>query len=191
MSFDHDAELGGLVHPSDNEGMPLSYSIVLARTYLAIADVMQFERGVTLNRINVPKGFRGRGHGSQLLRQVCEAADKHDQPIYLSVSPSDGLDHWQLCLWYMRHGFTPVYDTPGMFKRPKPSVARLPYRLEANVDCLTMAELLHYADWAKEGRGAVVERALRLLFTNDQRWLAHKVGRMADVSDMKNQGETK
>jgi len=189
MSFDHDAELGGLVHPSDNDGMPLSYSIVLAGTYLAIADIMQFERGVTLNRINVPKGFRGRRHGSQLLRQICDAADKYDQPIYLAVSPSDGLDHHQLCLWYMRYGFTPVYDTPGMFKRPKSSVARLPYKLDTSVDCATMAELLHYADWSKETRGAVVEKALRFLFTNDQRWLNNKVGRMVDVSDMKNQGE--
>ena len=61
-----------------------------------------------LNRINVPKEFRGQGYASRLLREVCEAADREGAYIELSILPSGGLGFSQLNRWYKRYGFVDI-----------------------------------------------------------------------------------
>ena len=61
--------------------------------------------GLMMTRINVPRQHRGQGHGSALLKRVCEEADKDQVTLFLEVLPSGPLDYDQLVAWYERHGF--------------------------------------------------------------------------------------
>jgi len=51
----------------------------------------------------------GQGHGSMILRKVCELADRHGVFIHLKVAPLGATPHplsaQQLQNWYHRHGF--------------------------------------------------------------------------------------
>ena len=51
------------------------------------------------------------GHGTQMLKALCDAADHHQVPISLAPVPSPNgtseiLDEEQLVAWYGRHGFS-------------------------------------------------------------------------------------
>lgn len=77
----------------------------------AIADVSEifsedkYERCCTLNRINVPPEFRGKGHGSRLLQRVLDDADEEDVIVMLGINPYGEMTYDQLRDWYERHGF--------------------------------------------------------------------------------------
>ena len=59
----------------------------------------------TIDRINVPDIVRGKGHGSTLLKSICEDADRRGIILKLHIIAGDGLTHAQLESWYRRHGF--------------------------------------------------------------------------------------
>lgn len=61
--------------------------------------------GYVVNRINVPVSHRGRGHGRELLREICRDADSEGATLYLCINPTGPLDHDQLDAWYRRYGF--------------------------------------------------------------------------------------
>lgn len=85
------------------------------KTHRAIADLMPFEEGMMLTRINVPRGSRGQGVGSRLLQQVLDDARQEGIPLYLMINPSDGLSYVQLERWYTRRGF--VQRSDGIFQK--------------------------------------------------------------------------
>lgn len=61
--------------------------------------------GVVLTRINVPSRYRGKGHGSDILKRVLADADATNTRIFLEPAASGGLDQDSLIEWYQRHGF--------------------------------------------------------------------------------------
>jgi len=62
--------------------------------------------GVTwISRINVAESQRGKGVGSQLLRQICDAADDEGVTLGLEISSSGPLSNEKLEHWYSAHGF--------------------------------------------------------------------------------------
>lgn len=71
----------------------------------------------TITRINVPTPFRGRGHGSQLLQQICDAADEAQVILSLEIMPSGPLDYEALQDWYWRYGFYELQSIPGIYCR--------------------------------------------------------------------------
>ncbi len=70
-----------------------------------------------INRVNVPAQHRGKGHGSALLRQVCDDADHEQVPLTLSINSYGEMTHEQLRDWYERYGFVEMGDEPGLFVR--------------------------------------------------------------------------
>lgn len=79
---------------------------------MAIADLMITRTECVLNRINVPKPYRGRGFASTLLRTILADADREGVRLTLGVDSSGGLSVQQLVAWYKRHGFVMV-GPPG------------------------------------------------------------------------------
>lgn len=79
----------------------------------AIADLTYIElvEGWMVTRVNVPRQYRGQGHGSRLLRRVTDDADEHGATLVLMPIPSGPLDRKALVAWYRRHGFE--WGKPG------------------------------------------------------------------------------
>jgi predicted GNAT family acetyltransferase len=72
----------------------------------SIADLCDYYgQGLLLTRINVPKASRGQGHARNLLTRILKDADTERVTLFLEISPSDGLDFFELEAWYMRNGF--------------------------------------------------------------------------------------
>lgn len=88
---------------------------------IAIADLTGLGEMVpgtmTITRINVPAPHRGRGHGSRLLGEIGEAADKENIALSLEILPSGPLDYDALREWYHRFGFRPSPKYPGIYVR--------------------------------------------------------------------------
>lgn len=93
--------------------MKTCFIIKLDRMRIAIADVSPADFGCDLaaekiydiNRINVPAAFRGQGHGTVLLKQIIEEAEKDGVTLRLHVFASGALTTGQLNRWYKRYGF--------------------------------------------------------------------------------------
>lgn len=85
--------------------MPNCRIVKIYNTKIAIVDLIDYEDGKMITRINVPIAFRGKGIGSALLEEVLDDSRQFKVPLYLGISPSDGLDFNQLKAWYIRHGF--------------------------------------------------------------------------------------
>lgn len=82
------------------------YVIKLSPHNIAIADLTDYYgKGLLLTRINVPKEFRNRKFGTELLNIILNDADKFKVTLFLEISPSDGLDYNQLETWYLKNGF--------------------------------------------------------------------------------------
>lgn len=60
---------------------------------------------MTITRINVPLGHRGKGLGSKILKAILDDADASGVSLSLEVLPSGGLNYDELVSWYERHGF--------------------------------------------------------------------------------------
>ncbi|MCY0962736.1 GNAT family N-acetyltransferase [Streptomyces sp. H27-H5] len=59
-----------------------------------------------VTEVAVREEARGRGLGSEILRQVCRDADAEGTVLLLSVDPGPGgLSYEVLAEWYSRHGF--------------------------------------------------------------------------------------
>lgn len=87
----------------------------------AIADVAWFYEPFSawcITRINVPEAARGQGHGTALLRAICEDADTKHVELILSPESSGGLTQQELVSWYRRHGFN--WTEPGYMMERKP-----------------------------------------------------------------------
>lgn len=91
------------------------YTIQLSPVRIAIADLMEIDGVWWINRINVPNGYRGRGHGTALLMQILEQADYEEVTLRLNINPYGDLNYHQLQSWYERYGF--VQDEEGCFTR--------------------------------------------------------------------------
>ena len=71
-----------------------------------------------INRINVPREFRGRGIASTLLKRILADADREGATVGLGISPSDGLSYKELKAWYERYGFRPMAEKPLFVRQP-------------------------------------------------------------------------
>lgn len=107
--------------------MKSAYTIPLEHT-LAIVDLSDIEQlwpelaGQYIHRINVPQQFRGQGLGTQLLTEVCLAADAENTCLWLDINPYGQLSFEQLEEWYRRYGFELTQhgvDRPYMMRLPK------------------------------------------------------------------------
>jgi predicted GNAT family N-acyltransferase len=86
--------------------MKTCFTIKLSPFNMAILDIIEMPfLGHVITRINVPAGFRGKGHGRELLRQCIEAADAEHLPLYLNINPYGELTYKELKEWYSRYGF--------------------------------------------------------------------------------------
>lgn len=63
-------------------------------------------------------GSRGKGYGSQLLKKVCEEADKCQRALVLIITPGNGLSFNELLGWYQRNGFEP-FKGDGLIRYPR------------------------------------------------------------------------
>ena len=84
---------------------------------LAILDVTAESDGKSafINRVNVPRNFRGQGIATELLKECIAAAAAEGVTLKLWPSPSDGLNFEQLVAWYGQHGF--VRNSEGIWER--------------------------------------------------------------------------
>lgn len=104
-----------LDHPLEN-----CYISQLSLSSIAIADLCDYgglvggAEGLILTRINVPREYRGKGEGTDLLKRILADADRDKVTLYLEISPSDGLNWEQLEAWYLRHGFKKWH---GIYRR--------------------------------------------------------------------------
>jgi predicted GNAT family N-acyltransferase len=95
--------------------MKSCYVIQVSPVRIAIADLCDYYgEGWIITRINVPMQFRGKGFGSELLKQICSDADKEKQTLFLEIQSSDGLSYRELEEWYLRYGFR---NCKGIYKR--------------------------------------------------------------------------
>lgn len=87
----------------------------LSDTALAVLDLCDYYgTGLIITRISVPSACRGHGYASALLDECCSDADLDRIDLYLEISPSDGLDYYELEAWYGRRGFV---NLGGMYRR--------------------------------------------------------------------------
>lgn len=95
-----------------------SISVKLSPIALAVLDVSTLADGSwMINRINVPAAYRGQGHGSAMLSQICEKADSYGVDLVLAVNPYGELDRRALTAWYLRYGFRPTATGSGWLIR--------------------------------------------------------------------------
>lgn len=95
--------------------MSSSFYRKLSDIHLAVADLCDYyNQGLIITRINVPRACRGEGHGSALLKEITDEADRTGTTLWLEIMPSDGLTYEQLRDWYIRNGFK---DLGGIFRR--------------------------------------------------------------------------
>jgi ribosomal protein S18 acetylase RimI-like enzyme len=82
------------------------YNLNIDGRIRAVADLCSHGNGKMLQRIHVPVGYRGLGHGSALLKTILADADREGISLYLCIIPKDGgLNELQLRRWYERYGF--------------------------------------------------------------------------------------
>ena len=88
---------------TDREG------VVIVRNSGAIASMRRARVGesVYLMLIRTDRNQQGRGHASELLAEICNAADRNGVCLFLEVEKGDdgNLSESQLMDWYWRFGF--------------------------------------------------------------------------------------
>jgi GNAT superfamily N-acetyltransferase len=65
------------------------------------------ERSITLDKLIVPVGSRGRGLGSAVMRDLVGYADRHGKQVRLTPSGAFGGVPRRLACFYARFGFVP------------------------------------------------------------------------------------
>lgn len=81
---------------------------------LAVLDFSDYYKdGLIITRINVPAKYRGQGHGSNMLRELCAKADAEGITLWLEINPYGDMTYEQLEAWYRRYGFKGT----GIYKR--------------------------------------------------------------------------
>lgn len=104
--------------------MKTIYVVRITNYQIAIADLAPNDHPKgpwRISRINVPAQWRGRGFGTELLKQILADADAEEVPLMLEPVATGGLTAHQLEKWYERHGF--VKHPLGMFRQPKRSAS--------------------------------------------------------------------
>lgn len=91
--------------------MRSQYTITVAHDARpAIADLLPYESGWLITRINVPKSARHLGYGTTLLNRILADADDQGVELWVHPTASGGLSQRQLVSWYIRHGFNKRAD---------------------------------------------------------------------------------
>lgn len=86
--------------------MKSTYFIRVSDIRIAILDNCDYYNlGRIITRINVPQEYRRQGVGSNLLKMVCEDADKEKIRLFLEIFPSGEATYEVLEHWYLKYGF--------------------------------------------------------------------------------------
>ena len=100
---------------------PVPRSVWMGDGYL---EAYVFNRRLHLSAVFVLHEKRAGGLGTEYLRAVLAAADKHGSEVECSVeafgdnSDKSRLTNRQLTAWYKRHGFVPVPNRKNFMVRP-------------------------------------------------------------------------
>jgi GNAT superfamily N-acetyltransferase len=87
----------------------------------AIVDLTPNESGTafTINRVNVPRHLRRKGHARRLLAKVLEDADREGIVLALWILPSGDMTFDQLHSWYEKLGFVDGTYKGMMWRKPQ------------------------------------------------------------------------
>ena len=101
------------------EPMPNFYIDMESRATVDLTNPGEMVPGsMTITRIIVgDEDKRGMGFGSQLLKQVCQDADRTETILSLEINPYGALTYEELRDWYTRYGFFEATDWPGVYLR--------------------------------------------------------------------------
>lgn len=92
---------------------------------IAIADLSRFRKGYLMTRINVPRAFRGRGIGTELMQMILADADRTCSVIYIHPLAQDPAWQERLVAWYEKFGFRAVPHRDGeLIRSPDPDSMR-------------------------------------------------------------------
>lgn len=80
--------------------------------YVCMMDAQDESPTVYVADITVYAQHRGRGHGSEILDQICRMADEEGVKLMLNVSSSGPMTDEDLEGWYGRRGFAFAEETP-------------------------------------------------------------------------------
>ncbi|MEV5883094.1 GNAT family N-acetyltransferase [Streptomyces sp. NPDC052020] len=76
------------------------------------------DKTAILTEVAVWPEFRGRGWGSEILKEVCADADTDDVTLMLSFDPGpNGLSAEAMLSWYERYGFIRALNDPDVMIR--------------------------------------------------------------------------
>jgi GNAT superfamily N-acetyltransferase len=77
-------------------------------------------RGWYVQDIFVPHDLRGHGHGTALLRDICDEADYMNIPVGLHAIPETNSHfNWDMLkAWYGRYGFKPRTEDTMLIREP-------------------------------------------------------------------------
>jgi N-acetylglutamate synthase-like GNAT family acetyltransferase len=94
-------------------------SCVVSYSYAVPSNMRGKLREIT--GLQVKRSDRGQGHGTALLKQVAEEADKAALALLVVVEPYDSeKSQWDLGNWYRKHGFVDIQVSPRvMVRAPK------------------------------------------------------------------------
>lgn len=85
----------------------------------AIVDVSEIgDLLYEVNRINVPRRWRGRGIARKLVTKVLEDADREKITLVLDINPYGDMDYKALKAWYERLGFSQEKDQ-RFYRKPQ------------------------------------------------------------------------
>ena len=73
-------------------------------------------RGLLVTRVSVPRSWRGRGIGTDMMKNLCDHADRIRIPLYLFCMSSGEMNERDLADWYRRMGF--FGDETTLMSRP-------------------------------------------------------------------------
>ena len=72
-----------------------------------------------ITKLWVQPGQRRHGHGTELMRALCEAADDDRTVLLVHAKPyRTKMDQMDLRAWYERFGFRELPDSPYIMARP-------------------------------------------------------------------------
>ena len=100
---------------------PSYHKLLTQPSALAVCDVVHDMDDNTwvITRINIPAAHRGKGIGSELLRNTCKDADRLGCILKLGLNPYGPLDREQLEAWYKRYGFEWDDEHAYMVREPR------------------------------------------------------------------------
>ena len=98
-----------------------TFFALLSPVKIAMLNASPYRDGLYLNRVNVPKGFRGQGVGSALMQEFLKAARTTNiKRIIVEPGGYQASDQKRRIRWYKKHGFVKYEEGYYMLDLTKP-----------------------------------------------------------------------